>query len=155
MNTNLSSKRVDERQILHECEPEKHLRWASNFGLTHIIFLDSHISALWMVSKDKASRRCLKWSGRWPKVNCSYGVPNSNPVARKVSHLLQFCYCFSSQCEKATGFEFGYAITALYFNKVLYLMRAKHCWFFYPYAATTLLKNWYLDIMNFCWKHQP
>ena len=32
--------------------------------------------------------------------------------------MLVFCYCFSSKCEKilATGFEFGYAVTASYFN---------------------------------------
>ena len=104
-----------------------------------------------MVSKDKASREVASNGVEDDlKQIAVTAYQNSNPVTRNVSHLLQFCYCFSSQCEKATGFEFGYTITALYFNKVLYLMRAKHCWFFYPYAATTLLEIWYLDIMIFC-----
>ena len=55
------------------------------------------------------------------KVKCGYGVPISNPVARKISHLEAETITKHRKCEKflATGFEFAY--TALYiYNWVEY-----------------------------------
>ena len=49
---------------------------------------------------------------------------SSNSVTRTSSHLLMFFkYCFSSQCEKilATGNEFGYVVSSLYFSQILNL----------------------------------
>ena len=50
------------------------------------------------------------------KVKCGYGVPISNPVARKISHLEAETITKHRKCEKflATGFEFAYTVLYIY-----------------------------------------
>ena len=77
-------------------------------------FTESDSWSIVMVTKSGRFSLGLKWNA----LTAYTLYTNPNQVTRNVSHLLVFWYRFSSQCEifLATGFEFLYAIIALYFS---------------------------------------